>query len=136
MLESFLALIRSYFFSSFIHLLLSKCKNKSAKKRAGSDPTEIPIINQKILGLTVKQKFKRREATVSFICYLSRHITLSLTFFTQRTPWLLTQSIKLLSTIRSLPCGNLVYKVEKSKFEIEVAFLRLFNLLIASITGL
>ena len=48
----------------------------------------------------------------------------------------MTQSIKLLSTIRRLPCGNLVYKVEKSKFEIEVAFLRLFNLLIASITGL
>ena len=44
--------------------------------------------------------------------------------------------MKLLSTIRSLLCGNLVYNVEKSKVETEVAFLRLLSSFIASITGL
>ena len=37
------------------------------------------------------------------------------------------ESIKLLSIIRSLLCGNLVYKVKKSKFETEVDFLRLLS---------
>ena len=44
--------------------------------------------------------------------------------------------IKLLSTIRSLLCGNLAYSVEKSKVERGVAFLRLLSPFIASITGL
>lgn len=32
-------------------------------------------------------------------------------------------------------CGNFVYKIERSKLEIEFAFLSLLRLLIASITG-
>ena len=46
------------------------------------------------------------------------------------------KSIKLLSTVRSLLCGNLVYKAEKSKVETEVAFLCLLSTFIASIYGL
>ena len=46
------------------------------------------------------------------------------------------KSIKLLSTIRSLFCDNLVYQVEKSKVETEVAFLRLLSPFIASMAGL
>ena len=44
--------------------------------------------------------------------------------------------LSLLSTIRSLLCLNLVYNVEKSKVETEVAFLRLLSPFIASVTGL
>ena len=46
------------------------------------------------------------------------------------------KSIKLLSTIRSLLCGNLLYKLDKSKVETDVAFLRLLSPFIATITGL
>ena len=47
------------------------------------------------------------------------------------------KSVKLISTIRGLLSGNLVYLVEKkSKFEIEVAFLCLLYLLMASVTDL
>ena len=38
--------------------------------------------------------------------------------------------------MRSLLCGNLVYNVENSKVETEVAFLRLLSSLIELITGL
>ena len=44
------------------------------------------------------------------------------------------ESIKLVSTIRSLLCGNLVYKVETSKVETKVALLCLLSPFIASIT--
>ena len=44
--------------------------------------------------------------------------------------------IKLLSTITSSLRGNLVYKAEKSKLEIEVSFLRLLRPFIASINVL
>ena len=46
------------------------------------------------------------------------------------------KSIKLLSAIRNLLCGNLVYKLEKSKVETEVAFFCILSPLIASITVL
>ena len=46
------------------------------------------------------------------------------------------QLIKLLSTIRRLLCGNLVYNVGKSKVKTEVTFLRLLNSFIPSLTGL
>ena len=44
------------------------------------------------------------------------------------------KSVKLLCTIRSLLRDNLVYKLEKSKIEIEVAVLRLSTLFIVSVT--
>ena len=43
--------------------------------------------------------------------------------------------LKLFRTIKSSLCENFVYKVERSKLEIEFAFLSLLRLLIASITG-
>lgn len=46
------------------------------------------------------------------------------------------QSIKLFSTIRNLSCYNLVCNIEKSKAEIEFAFLRLLSLFIAPIASL
>ena len=45
------------------------------------------------------------------------------------------KSIKLLSTVKNLFCGNLAYNVENSKVEIEVAFLRLLTLFIKSVVG-
>ena len=60
----------------------------------------------------------------------------SLTVIYSLSPLSKQKLLKLLSTIRSSLCGDLVYKVEKSKAETEVDFPRLLSLLTASITGL
>ena len=51
-------------------------------------------------------------------------------------PPLKQKSINLWRTLKSLSCGNFVYKVEKSNVEIDLALFLLFKLVIASITGL
>ena len=102
----------------------------------------IPIAWQKILGPTVKQQLKKQIINCIFyylcvktydiifhIFYPMSSIIINCNIFT-------FSSIKLLSTIRSLYCGNAVYRIEKPKVETEVAFLHLLSPFIASVTGL
>ena len=75
------------------------------------------------------------------LTHVTLSLTLSLIYFTHYVPKLRTvkyilippskqKLIKLLSTIRSLLCGNLVYKVGQSKVEKEISFLCLYSLFI------